>query len=162
MIIFSRAAEFRQVVTPSRYSHVKVQGKDEVEKVPEWGVTVVFKPLRGQGIALKGKLWRGKFDSSADMRSINLAHPDITESELLAVLLRHPNYGKEFIAFGEDGGEALEDEAFLENVGDGSYICHVCEQLLKNSQGIPGHFGSNKHQENRAKYVQGLERKYKL
>lgn len=162
MIIFSRAAEFRQVLSASRYSHMKVQGKDEVEKVPEWGTTIQFKPLRGQGIALKGKLWRGKFDTAEDLKVLQRVHPEINEQEIVTALMQHPNYGREFIAFGEDGGEAFEDEAFLEAVGDGSYVCHACDQVLKNRQGIPGHFGSDKHKSNKASYTEGVRKKFRL
>lgn len=160
MIFFSRNGAYRLVLKSSDYKFHKTGG-DREERVPEWGVTAAFKPLPGQGIHLKGKLWKGKLDTEEVAAEFARSRKDITEAQLASALMIHPNYGADMIAFGDDG-EAVEDDALLTAVGDGTFTCEACDQVLKNAQGIPGHFGSQKHKDNRAKYIKNLAREFKL
>jgi hypothetical protein len=159
MIFFSKKGAFRQVLTKSTYAYHKMGDTDE--KVPVFGVTAEFTPIPGQGIMLKGKMWKGKLDTEHAAAMLRRSDKDITESELALALLNHRNYGSDFIAFGEDG-EAVEDEALVIAAGDGSYACQCCDQVIKNKQGLQGHFGSEKHASNRAKYIADLKKQFRI
>ena len=160
MIFFSAKGACRQVLSRSTYKYIKT-GADLEEKVPVFGVTCQFEPLPGQGIALRGKLWKGKLDTELAAEKLNRTGSEVTAEQLTVALMNHRNYGRDFIAFGDDG-EAVEDEALLTEVGDGSFICQACDQVIKNRQGVQGHFGSDKHKKNRDAYIAAVRKQFSL
>lgn len=134
MVFLHKAGRGRVVLTQSVFDFKKVAGQEGDTRVPKWGKTVEFQPMKANaGLRLNGKTWRG--------------HKDLQDGELSALLMQHQNYGVDFIAMSEDGGEAELIDTFFESKPDGSVYCWVTDRTFINSQGAAGHKDSKQFQE---------------
>jgi len=131
MVFFHRMREGRVVLEPSTFEFIKEIGVEGQRRVPKWGKTVGF-----QGIPdyrYKGKTWRGQ--------------QDVKDGELCSLLMSHPSYGTDFIAFSDDGGEAQLVDSFFEKAENGTVYCWLTDRSFVNEQGAAGHKSSKTFQE---------------
>jgi hypothetical protein len=125
MVFFHRKREGRIILVPSTFEHIKEIGTDGFRRVPKWGKTVSFHSTEVE-YPYKGRIWRGK--------------ADVQDGKLCALLMLHPRYGLDFIAFSDDGGEAdLLDSFFNKNQENGTVNCWLTDRDFVNEQGAAGH-----------------------
>lgn len=123
MVFFHKAREGRVVLTPSTFEFIKEVGVEGQRRIPKWGKTVSF-----QGIPdyrYKGKTWRGT--------------QDVKDGQLCSMLMTHPAYGTDFIAFSDEGGEAQLVDSFFEHRDNGTVYCWLTDRSFVNAQGAAGH-----------------------
>jgi hypothetical protein len=162
MIFLSTHAAFRHEEEKSNYEIHRIAGSEGSEKVPVYGLAAQFSPVKGNGVVLHDKTWRGMLDTKEQVSRLQELNPDLTETEFVSILLNHKNFGTDFIAFGEGGTEAVPDEGLVSDMGDAGYWCEPCSKMIKTAQGLNGHFGSGGHQEARAEYITNLRRKHRM
>lgn len=128
MVFFHRMREGRVVLVASVFDYIKEIGQDGFRKVPKWGKTVSFKPIQlTDGFRYKNRSWRGTQD---------------VEGKEASLLMAHPNYGKDFIAFKEEGGDAEMVDTFFEKKENGTVHCWLTDRDFVNEQGAAGHKSS--------------------
>jgi len=139
----------------ARHADIKlqstVQGMFQVEVKPAF---IIFRPMRHGGWKTSAlpqmygrEMAEGEFDSSrAKMR------PGLTEHEADEFLLKHKDYGIDFVAMDDDGKpiaasdwdrSTKRSEPFLSPSGKGVY-CELCEKQL-DGRGMHKHLESNAH-----------------
>jgi hypothetical protein len=132
--------EGRVVLKASTFEHIKVEGEDGYRKVPKWGKTVSFDALQIEdGLRFKNKSWRGKQE---------------VEGEMAALLMSHPRYGHDFIAFTEGGKDPELIDSFFETNSDGSVTCWLTKRDFINEQGAAGHRTSQQFKDATEQYLQ--------
>lgn len=125
--------EGRVVLEASVFDYIKEIGQDGFRKVPKWGKTVTFEAVRLQdGFRYNNRAWRGTKE---------------VEGELAALLMNHPAYGRDFIAFKEEGGDAQLIDTFFEKKDGGGVYCWLTQRNFVNAQGAEGHKTSNQFKE---------------
>jgi hypothetical protein len=137
----------RTVLEQSYFDHIKVKGTDGLKQVPKWGKTVEYNPLGppdSPGVRLNGKTWRGK--------------KEINDGELQSALMTHKQYGIDFIALSEDGGEADLVDSFFDTHPNGSVYCWLTDKTFMDRRGANGHKESNKFKEAVSDYLNEVRR----
>jgi len=124
LVFFHSKREGRVILEPSVFEHIKEVGTDGYRRVPKWGKTVAFHSI-DMDYRYKNKIWRGK--------------EDVTDGQLASLLMLHPRYGLDFIAFSEDGGEADLLDSFFDKQENGTIYCWLTERDFVNEQGAAGH-----------------------
>jgi hypothetical protein len=139
MVFFHRMREARVVLEPSVFDYIKEVGSDGFRKIPKWGKTISFEAIQlPDGYRYKGKRWRGSKDVSGKEASL---------------LMAHPSYGNDFIAFGEEGGEADIIDSFFEKKSGGTVYCWLTDRDFVNEQGAAGHRTSKQFEEAYQEYM---------
>jgi hypothetical protein len=146
MVFFHRMREARVVLEPSVFEFVKEIGQDGFRKLPKWGKTITFEAIKlTDGYRYKGRAWKGS--------------KDVTGKEA-SLLMAHPNYGRDFIAFGEEGGEANIVDSFFEKKESGAVHCWLTDRDFINEQGAAGHRTSKQFEEAFEEYMQSTRRAF--
>ncbi len=150
MVFLHRMRRGRTVIVPSTFEYIKEQGIDGFRRIPKWGKTVEYEPLGPEftdGMRLRGRNWRGS--------------KDITDGKLQSILMTHPNYGLDFIAMDEEGGEAeLIDSFFTANKANDTVYCWVTDRTFINAQGAAGHKTSKEFTEAVETYLNSVRRSF--
>lgn len=136
MVFFHRMREGRVVLKASTFDHIKVEGEEGYRRIPKWGKTASFEGI--PDYRYKGRTWRGTKD---------------LKGEMAALLMSHPRYGKDFIAFSEDGGDAELVESFFEAKESGTVYCWLTDRDFVNAQGAAGHRDSKQFKEAVEEYL---------
>jgi hypothetical protein len=135
--------EGRVVLEPSTFKHLKVEGEDGYRRIPKWGKTVTFNTIQlTDGIRFKNKNWKGQ--------------QDVTGKEA-SLLMSHPNYGIDFVAFEAGGKDPELIDSFFETRPDGSVKCWVTDRSFINEQGAQGHRTSQAFKDAVEKYLERID-----
>jgi len=146
MVFFHRIREARVVLESSVFDYIKEIGSDGFRKIPKWGKTITFEAIqKTDGFRYKNRSWRGS--------------KEVTGKEA-SLLMAHPNYGKDFIAFAEEGGEADIVDSFFEKKDGGTIHCWLTDRDFVNEQGAAGHRTSKAFEEAFQTYMQETRRAF--
>ncbi len=124
MVFFHHMREGKVVLKASVFEHIKVEGEDGYRRVPKWGKSVQFNAMNGD-FRYKNRSWRGE--------------KDVTEGKLASLLMLHPRYGLDFIAFKDEGGDADLLDSFFDKQENGTVYCWITDRSFINEQGAAGH-----------------------
>ena len=83
---------------------------------------------------------------------------DVPVEEVDEFLMRHQDFGMEYIAVSEDTGSEIDtiDDMSIVPKGKG-YFCKLCDKPLGSHQAVNGHKTSRLHQERREQYQKFLK-----
>lgn len=146
MVFLHIAREGRVVLEASVFEHIKEIGSDGYRRVPKWGKTVAFDSINAD-YRYKNKTWRGS--------------KDVTDGEMASLLMLHPSYGIDFIAFADEGGEAELVDSFFEKRENGTVYCWLTDRSFVNEQGAAGHRTSNVFSESVEKYLDKMKDRFR-